>query len=113
MLSISPTAAEAIGVIASSGNIPEGGGIRISAEFADAGQARLDLTLADSPDPGDAVVQEEGANVFLEQRAADFLKDKVLDASVEGDRVSFAIVDRQEDWSQNGHKKDVDPKNII
>lgn len=112
MLSISPTAAEAIGLIASTANIPEGGGIRISAEFADPQQARLDLSLAESPELGDAVVQEQGANVFVEKRAAAFLENKLLDASVEEDRVSFAIVDRQEDWSQNGHKKDVDPKNI-
>lgn len=112
MFAISLSAAEAIRLIVSSSDIPEVGGIRISAEPVDEHEATLDLSLAEAPAIGDAVVEEEGAKVFLEQSAAPFLDDKILDANVEGERVSFSIVEQRQDWSQDGQPKSFDPRSI-
>jgi iron-sulfur cluster assembly protein len=111
MLAITHGAADAIKQIVTSSQIVEEGGIRISVEPVDNGSARLELSIAESPEPGDALVEEEGANVFVEQNAAMFLDDKVLDATIEGDRVSFLFVER--DWSQNGQPKSFDPRRIL
>ena len=51
----------------------------------------LELALAATPAEDDAVVEEEGARVFLEPRAAELLDDKRLEADVETGRVTFAI----------------------
>ena len=48
------------------------------------------------PGEDDEVVETHGARVFLEPKAALLLDDKLLDASVEQDEVSFAIVDQPE-----------------
>jgi iron-sulfur cluster assembly protein len=88
----------------------EGFGCRLS--LSTKHQATLDLSLAEAPAIGDAVVEEEGAKVFLEQSAALFLDDKILDASVEGERVSFSIVEQRQDWSQDGQPKSFDPRSI-
>jgi iron-sulfur cluster assembly protein len=111
VLAISTGAAEAIKLIVSSSEVSEDGGIRISAEPIDQRQAKIELAVAASPESDDAVVEREGANVFVEQNAAMVLEDKTLDASIEGDSVSFTIVE-QNDWSQNGRPEDVDPRNI-
>ena len=42
--------------------------------------------------PGDQVVEQAGATVYLDESAATMLDDKVLDAAVdEGGRVEFAL----------------------
>ncbi len=73
---------------------------------------RLDLSLAASPEPGDAVVEEEGAKVFVDRELAPLLDGKVLDATVEADQVAFSISERPQDWSGNGQAKNFDPRNI-
>ena len=113
MLLISEGAAEAIKRIVSSATIPEEGGVRIAAVPIDDQSARLDLSVAESPDVGDTVIEEKGAHVFLDDSAASFLDDKVLDATVEGETVSFSIIERQPDWSQNGQPKNFDPRKIL
>lgn len=112
VLAISHGAAIAIKQIVDLSQISEGGGLRISAEPVDDESIRLDLTIADNPEPGDALVEGEGASVFVEHTAAIVLDDKVLDATVEGDRVSFQISEQSLDTSQNGHRDDVDPRRI-
>jgi len=59
----------------------DGSGLRISQETADA--PALDVSPTDSPEPGDQVIESEGARVFLEEHAAQTLDDKVLDAQVD------------------------------
>jgi iron-sulfur cluster assembly protein len=112
VLAISHGAAEAIKQIVTSSQLTEGG-VRLSVESIDDQGARLDLSLADSPEPGDSLVEEEGANVFVEQNAAMFLDDKVLDATMEGDRVSFSITERHQDWSHDGQPENFDLRRII
>jgi len=42
------------------------------------------------------VLEEAGANVFLDEMAAIALDDKSLDAQIEGDEISFGILEREE-----------------
>ncbi|MGH2772942.1 MAG: Fe-S cluster assembly protein HesB [Actinomycetota bacterium] len=105
MLAISSSAAQAIKDIVTSSEVAGEGGIRISLEPIDQATAKLDLSLADFPEPGDAALEKEGAKIFLEQTAATVLDGKILDASIEGDKVEFSVVDSQPDPSTNGQLK--------
>jgi iron-sulfur cluster assembly protein len=65
-------------------------GLRFSQEGTDA--TALAITTADAPQPGDQVVEDGGARVFLEPNAAEVLGDKVLDAQVdESGSVQFTV----------------------
>jgi Fe-S cluster assembly iron-binding protein IscA len=66
------------------------GGLRISQDAPDS--PALHVIPSESPQPGDQVVEEDGARVFLEETAAETLEDKILDAQVD-DRggVQFTI----------------------
>jgi iron-sulfur cluster assembly protein len=66
------------------------GGLRINAD--DTGSAELGVAVAPAPEPTDAIVDEDGARVFLDENASVALADKVLDAEVDEDgSVRFAI----------------------
>ena len=68
----------------------EEAGLRISAEPQD--EAALAIAPADQPQPGDQVVEQGGAKLFLEGEVAQTLEDKVLDAGVdESGAVQFAL----------------------
>ena len=116
MLAISFGAAEAIKQVVSSARIPDEGGIRISAgpidSEAGSENVRLDVSVVMNPEPGDAIVEQKGANVFVEEDVAPILDDKVLDASMEADQVSFSIVEQRQNWSSNGQPKNFDRRNI-
>lgn len=112
VLAVSHGAAEVIKQVVASAQIPGDGGVRISGQPIDEQSVKLDLSLAPSPEPGDAVVEQEGANVFVEESLAPLLEDKVLDAEVEGEGVSFAIVSQQQDRSSNGQPDDYDSRDI-
>jgi Fe-S cluster assembly iron-binding protein IscA len=97
MLTITPSAANAIRAILETAKVPEEGGIRISVAQQNGSQARLELSLSEAPLAGDAVVEEEGANVFLDELATAALDDKSLDAQIEGEEISFGIVEKGEE----------------
>ena len=82
MLTLTENASAVIKNITGAQEQPEGSGLRIVQQGA-AEDAELALTTAESPEPGDQVVEEEGARVFLEETAAQTLDDKVLDAQVD------------------------------
>ena len=65
-------------------------GLRISQDAADS--PALHVMPSEAPQPGDQVVEDGGARIFLEETAAVTLDDKVLDASVdESGGVQFSI----------------------
>jgi AraC-like DNA-binding protein/Fe-S cluster assembly iron-binding protein IscA len=66
-------------------------GVRISPGVP--GGTPLEVGLADEPQATDQTIEEAGATVFLEATAAEFLDDKVLDASVEAEGVRFTILE--------------------
>lgn len=65
-------------------------GLRISQETE--GDAPFALAPVETPEPGDQVLEANGARVFLDEGAATVLADKVLDAQVDNDgSVQFGI----------------------
>jgi len=91
VLTLTENATSVIKTITESQQQPEGSGLRIVQQGAGQ-EAELALTMATAPEPGDQVVEEEGARVFLEETAAHTLEDKILDAQVdESGGVQFAL----------------------
>ncbi len=96
MLAITENAAEAIKTLSTDAELPDDGGLRISA--TDPAQG-LELALAQEADAQDTVLRGEGITVFLEPAAAELLDDKVLDvqpvATEQGEQeLRFAIVEQ-------------------
>jgi iron-sulfur cluster assembly protein len=94
MLTITSNAAEAIRAIVDGTDVPEEGGIRISLARQNGAQASLELAISPAPMEGDAVLDADGAHVFLDELAVVALDDKSLDAQMEGGEISFGIVER-------------------
>jgi len=70
--------------------IPDASGLRITGGPAE--QPALEVTPAATAEPGDVVVEQDGATVFLDESATLLLDDKVLDAIVDGEgQVEFAL----------------------
>jgi iron-sulfur cluster assembly protein len=93
VLTITTDAATAIKGIVDTADV-EGGGLRIYAEPQNDSQASLEIALAPEPGPGDQVLDADGAAVYLEQNAADFLDDKQLDADIEGEQIRFSVTEQ-------------------
>jgi len=76
-----------------SAQIPDAAGLRITSESAD--QPSFEVEPAAAAEPGDEVVEQDGATIYLDEAANLQLDDKVLDAAVEGDQVRFALREAQ------------------
>jgi iron-sulfur cluster assembly protein len=73
-----------------SAQIPEAGGLRITSESAD--QPSFEVEPAPAAEPGDEVVEQDGATLYLDEAASLQLDDKVLDAAVDQNGgVQFAL----------------------
>jgi iron-sulfur cluster assembly protein len=97
LLALTDSAVQAVkDIVSSSEQVPETGGLRMVAERAET-QANFQLSFVPLPAEDDEVIEEQGARVFLEPEAASLLDDKVLDASVEHNRVAFTIADQVEE----------------
>ncbi len=95
MLTLTDNAADAVKTIAqATEGMPDESGLRIQAEAAGDGQMGFGLALADGPAEEDQVIEEDGARVFLGPEAAVYLDDKVLDASIVGDKVQFSLTEQ-------------------
>lgn len=69
-------------------------GLRISQDAPDS--PALHVMPTEAPQPGDQVLEDAGARVFLEETAAVTLEDKVLDAQVDDNGgVQFTIAQQQ------------------
>ena len=96
MLALTDSAVEAVkGIISASAGESGAGGLRLMAE-EDGKQTSFRLSVVPMPAEDDQVIEEDGARLFLETRAASLLDDKVLDASIEQGEVAFTIGDREE-----------------
>jgi iron-sulfur cluster assembly protein len=95
MLTLTPTAAEAVRALVASAPVDDDtGGIRIAPGEETPEGTALELALVDAPEAADEQVDAGGAHVFLEPQVAGFLDDKVLDASIEsGGQVRFALME--------------------
>lgn len=66
------------------------GGVRI--QGAGSPESEFQLTVVPGPEPADAIVENDGARVYLDTEAAVVLDDRVLDAQVDGQGgVQFAV----------------------
>jgi iron-sulfur cluster assembly protein len=92
MLALTQNAVDAIQTIkASSDEVPEEAGLRISGEPSPDEATSLHLAIVPGPAENDVVLEAEGEQIFLGPEVAGFLDDKVLDAEMEEGRVSFAL----------------------
>lgn len=73
-----------------SAQIPDAAGLRITSESAD--QPSFEVEPASAAQPGDEIVEQDGATIYLDEAANLQLDDKVLDAAVDQDGgVQFAL----------------------
>jgi iron-sulfur cluster assembly protein len=87
MLTLAPSAVEAVDSLLHRPEVPDDAGLRISS----AGESRLTLEIAPEPAPGDQVIEEGGARVFVEPEAAPMLENVELEARTQGDQVAFGL----------------------
>jgi iron-sulfur cluster assembly protein len=104
VLTLTPTAAAAVRQLMASAraSAEPHAGVRLSSGVPGPAATPLRVALADEPEAADQTIEEEGATVFVEPSAAEFLDDKILDASVEADGVRFTILEPREDTSREG-----------
>ena len=94
MLTLTDNASTAIKNLTDQTAVSDDTGLRISTADDTTGSLKVELTP--TPEPTDKVVEDAGARVFLEERAAAVLSDKVLDAQLDGDgSVRFAVGQQQ------------------
>jgi len=95
MLAVTEAAADAITALTAQEGVQQQGGLRFEMRALEDSQTALALSVAPAPAAGDEVVTaQEGAQVFLEPEAAQFLSDKVLDVQQDGEgQLSFAVID--------------------
>lgn len=94
MLAMTDHAAEAIRGIVTAPGVPEGAGLRIAMQGDDTQTGSLEVTVAELPAESDQVVDEDGARIFVEDRAIPLLDDKLLDAQIDGTRVGFTLTEQ-------------------
>ncbi|MCU1406797.1 MAG: hypothetical protein JWQ43_3100 [Glaciihabitans sp.] len=91
MLTITDNAATAVKDLAGRTTGTETGGLRIATTEAD--RSNFEVTVIPAPEADDQVVENDGAQVFLERIAAEVLADKRLDATTDTEgAVRFSIL---------------------
>jgi iron-sulfur cluster assembly protein len=90
MLTLTENASTIVKTIVDQSAPGDDSGLRFSQEGAN--QGALTVAPTESAQPGDAVVEQDGARVYLDEDAAVALGDQVLDASVDQNgAVQFSI----------------------
>lgn len=103
MLAMTEAAADAINALTQNSEPESEGGLRVAvSEMEQDGTTQLSLAVSNTPESGDQVVgTENGARVFMEEKAAEFLDDKVLDVRQdEAGQLSFAVFPQQQEQEQ-------------
>jgi iron-sulfur cluster assembly protein len=110
VLTLTPTAAEVVRTLVEQSPDPESGGLRIAAASDDTGDGvELELSLVGEPEALDETVEQEGATVYLDPGAAELLDDKLLDAQVAEDHVTFVLREETGDEPFASFVADEDP----
>jgi len=90
MLTLTENASAIVHEITSQPGLAETAGLRITAENTP--EPAFAVSAAQQGEPGDQVVEQGGATIYLEPSAAELLDDKVLDAAVDpSGKVEFAL----------------------
>lgn len=94
VLRVTDAAGEAISALGAQDGQQETSGLRFAVPEQSEEKTRLSMSLAEGPEAGDQVVTaKNGARVFLEPQATQFLDDKVLDVEQDAQgQLSFAIM---------------------
>ena len=91
MLTLTENASTIVKTLVDQNLSTEDGGLRFSQEGAESGG--LTVTTTQQALPGDALVEQDGAKVYLDETAATALGDQVLDAAVdETGGVQFSLL---------------------
>jgi iron-sulfur cluster assembly protein len=110
VLTLTPTAAEVVRTLVDQSADPDSGGLRIAATESGVEGVSLELSLVGEPEATDAMVEQEGATVYLDPGAAELLDDKLLDAQVADDHVTFVLrEDDVDDGPFQSFSMDEDP----
>jgi iron-sulfur cluster assembly protein len=89
VLTLTERAAATIRTLTSQPGIPDDTGLRMSVQDTDSGTLALSL---EGPQPGDEVIEDGGARVFVEHDAAQIVQDSELDAEFDDQgRASFML----------------------
>ncbi|CAM4032411.1 hypothetical protein NONI108955_05215 [Nocardia ninae] len=96
MLMLTPTAIEVVRTITSAEGTPEDAGLRIST--AD-GAETLQLEVAAVPAEQDQILTAEGSRIFLDEDAAAFLDDKVLDTGQDANGQGGFVIAQQAQYT--------------
>jgi Fe-S cluster assembly iron-binding protein IscA len=97
VLTLTHHAQDAVRTLTQDPQAPETAGLRIAT-----GTEGLELMVVAEPAPGDALIDDGGARVFVEPQAAQLLDEQTLDAQVEGDQVNFFLASPDETSSSDG-----------
>lgn len=90
MLTLTENASTIVRDISSQPGLPESAGLRITSE--EGPEPTFAVSAAEQAAPGDQVVEQDGATVYLDETAAAMLDGLVLDAAVDpSGRVQFAL----------------------
>lgn len=81
MLTLTENAAHVVKTITAQTTEGDDAGLRISGQESD--PSSFGLNPAETPEPGDQVVEDHGARIFLDEPAAVALGDEVLDAQID------------------------------
>ncbi|QGQ18544.1 adhesin [Cellulomonas sp. JZ18] len=87
MLTLTDNARTAVETLTQRAGLPEEGGLRI----AEQDSGGFELALVAGPDPGDDVVAEGGARVYVDSRTAQTLSDQRLDVEPTGTGTAFTL----------------------
>jgi Fe-S cluster assembly iron-binding protein IscA len=90
MLTLTENAAAIVNEITTQPGLSEEAGLRITS--APTPEPSFEVTAAAQGEPGDQIVEQGGATVYLDPTSAELLDDKVLDAAVDpAGKVEFAL----------------------
>jgi iron-sulfur cluster assembly protein len=90
MLTLTENASAIVNEITSQPGLAETAGLRITSDASP--EPAFEVSAAQQAEPGDQVVEQGGATVYLDESAAQLLDDKVLDAAVDpAGKVEFAL----------------------
>jgi Fe-S cluster assembly iron-binding protein IscA len=91
MLELTDKAQDAIKGIVEDAELGPEAGLRIAGTTNGNGEAGLEFEVAEGAQAGDETVSSGGANVFLDETAAEVLGDKMLDVEAHGDHFHFSL----------------------
>jgi iron-sulfur cluster assembly protein len=104
VLTLTPTAADAVRRLVDDAPADTAEGLRIAPGHATAAGTSLELSIVDGPELDDQEISDGDARVYLEPEVAMFMDDKVLDAQLEENGVRFSIRDQDGfEPGSNGH----------